>query len=689
MLKRKLLLTLLLMTVLASGCVLPPLNIGTTDPEPIKLEKADYLVHEWGVISGCEEEWLISSRPERTNYAIDKLPVLYIHAGNLTEFSLKVSFPDGHPTETYPKAVVSGNTIEWNNVRIESRSELSEEKALVSLDSLMPILNSVDADQLNYNGKKSNFLYYEGEGKFEEKTTIEFIPGGKKAIVSNNFPHPIYNVGVAVSRSTEIEPTQLMVAWVSEIEPWGEEVVELKEANSYPELKTKMEALGFTDKESEAFESIWTETFFAPKENGSFLRVFYLLPRFAVEKIARLEFEPEPKKVLRAIWVVKEVEQDLTEIYSVSEALERKEELNGRKIVLEGKSMPPINLACTEMNCSNEEPCCNTCTGSLALWDTKETTPAKIIFSSGKYSAKLTGCNGTDCGISCWPLENGKNYSVTGTWKSTEYGEKAYYLEAESFIENSDIGPLNLECVNDLSCDWTATNCCPETAGADWQCISPDNSSIECSGKEQCPEVLSPKPVNKCLCIADKCTEIPSAPITVWPICGTQTSIRNFLFNWTPSTTKEHKIKLERSSIPGIIEFEETQTEIGEFNHSKSLGDGIYNWSVVSDRNEWSKQCALTIRRESVECSEILEELQECWNFKSGETVTQTTTFCGEILTLENNCSESELSTLLAGNERFALQRYEKCNRMYYYYNKSQNLEPIQEYYNKVVIECY
>jgi len=61
-------------------------------------------------------------------------------------------------------------------------------------------------------------------------------------------------------------------------------------------------------------------------------------------------------------------------------------------------------------------------------------------------------------------------------------------------------------CVQDSDCAWLSTNCCPETAGANWECIN-RKSNVSCSGFIViCPQVISPKPSLPCKCLNGVCS---------------------------------------------------------------------------------------------------------------------------------------------------------------------------------------
>jgi hypothetical protein len=64
---------------------------------------------------------------------------------------------------------------------------------------------------------------------------------------------------------------------------------------------------------------------------------------------------------------------------------------------------------------------------------------------------------------------------------------------------------ISKKCNSDLDCSWQTTNCCPETAGAYWQCINANESVIKCIGTILCPQFISPKPTASCRCQEGEC----------------------------------------------------------------------------------------------------------------------------------------------------------------------------------------
>ncbi len=62
------------------------------------------------------------------------------------------------------------------------------------------------------------------------------------------------------------------------------------------------------------------------------------------------------------------------------------------------------------------------------------------------------------------------------------------------------------ESTTDEDCGWISTNCCPENAGANWECVNTEETVIECPENPICPQVISPKPGASCVSINGTCT---------------------------------------------------------------------------------------------------------------------------------------------------------------------------------------
>ncbi|MFH1234568.1 MAG: hypothetical protein V1493_03060 [Candidatus Diapherotrites archaeon] len=540
-------------------------------------KKAEFEVHEWGVMAGCNEagQFLLTSRPEQA--MLVKQPVIYIHSKDLNEFDLKVNFIAGAPTITYPSTAMTADAVEWKKVKVLQNCLKAEENAQISkgfepvpLASIIPILNDVDSACLQFEGTKARFLFYEGEMPFENKISAKYSTATGKATVKNNAEYAVYDLAISVSKEINtkaLSPTTFgaLTGSIEELKAGEEKEISLKENAEFPNLKQQMITAGFTEKESESFGALWQESFFFPKNFGTFARLSYRLPAEEIEKRISLEFKPEPKKTLRALWVLFDLP---------AEAEEKK----------------TIEKGCTES---------------------------------------------ADCG-------------------------------------------------------WVSTNCCPETAGAKWECINAAQSGIKCQSGNACPAVMMPKPETGCACKNNACAEEKAAAKPEFPPCGLETTANQFSFSWAPASPEKHIIRISRRGTPDFIAIETEETMSGQFKPGETLGDGEYYWQVSpDDQNLWSEECGLTMARNEITCEDLVEEMGKCWIDNSETIADGYSEYCGDLLGYENNCTEKALQDLAGTDGRFTLDFYSQCNRLAIYYNRSENLSPAAKYYNKIVAECY
>ena len=102
-----------------------------------------------------------------------------------------------------------------------------------------------------------------------------------------------------------------------------------------------------------------------------------------------------------------------------------KDTLLNKEITVQGTAVVGWRI-CTLIMCPHDQTCCNSCSGNLML------SGDGNITLTGSWNGTEIGCGGTECALTCSPLEEGKQYRVTGTWKSSQ-GE--YALELKNFEE--------------------------------------------------------------------------------------------------------------------------------------------------------------------------------------------------------------------------------------------------------------
>jgi hypothetical protein len=79
---------------------------------------------------------------------------------------------------------------------------------------------------------------------------------------------------------------------------------------------------------------------------------------------------------------------------------------------------------------------------------------------------------------------------------------------ADKFYPKESLPSFIINCYSDSDCQWVITNCCPETAGAYWECKNVKSFRPPKCPPEGviCPQVLSPKPAKGlCFCKEGRC----------------------------------------------------------------------------------------------------------------------------------------------------------------------------------------
>jgi len=108
-------------------------------------------------------------------------------------------------------------------------------------------------------------------------------------------------------------------------------------------------------------------------------------------------------------------------VYTVQEALNNYEKLEGKTITIQGE-IRQGSVACTQMFCGNNS-CCNSYSGGIKLGGT----------SSVPLRGEEIGCSGNECNITCTP-QTGKEYRVKGILNQS-YGQKHFQIEKYSKVK--------------------------------------------------------------------------------------------------------------------------------------------------------------------------------------------------------------------------------------------------------------
>jgi hypothetical protein len=282
---------------------------------------AGLTVHEWGTFTSVADEfgspmyWNSLTAPADLPCFVNRLPVpqcikcggntvrmetpvLYFYSPRPATVSVQVDFPKGLITEWYPKAVSvlasdvlpvgqtygTGGRIDWGQVEIGATG--AGEFPNDGSPSHYYAARETDSAALRVNGQEEKLLFYRGvavEGVFVEPRWVrdgrlELHRAGLNPIpfavlFENRDGKTGYRVIRNLSTPVTVDPPELTT----------------DVAAVHLELATALIAAGLYPKEAAAMIETWRDSWF---EEG--MRVFYLVPRAAVDTMLPLKIKPAP-----------------------------------------------------------------------------------------------------------------------------------------------------------------------------------------------------------------------------------------------------------------------------------------------------------------------------------------------------------------------------------------------------------
>jgi hypothetical protein len=282
---------------------------------------ADGVPLVWNPFSGPTDLPRFVHRPDPLLGYLDKrayrptirmeTPVLYFYSGRETAVSVKVDFPRGAITEWYPQGQLTGRGIDWGTVHVRpgapdqfpreaqaSHYYPARETDAAPIQVLTPGLT-----------QDEKFLFYRGVGTFPLPVRITLA--NDRVTVKNLGKDPVpailfenrngrsgFRVLGAIRDSVGAERPELAM-------PTSEAMAELE--------RTLIKS-GLYEKEARAMLKTWRDSWF---EEG--IRLFYIVPRAAVDAILPLTLDPKPQElsrvfVGRAEILTPEMEQRMREI---------------------------------------------------------------------------------------------------------------------------------------------------------------------------------------------------------------------------------------------------------------------------------------------------------------------------------------------------------------------------------------
>lgn len=307
------------------------------DPNPNSTPAATarYEVHEWGLATGSigSGPFQLSTRPAPPPPVpmITRAPILYVHLldGTSITFDLTVSVPNGDVTEHWPTAELSSEGVRWTSVRADPDSCHGTYPALGGPEcssvsdgnceaAELAALEVSDAACLTVGGAGYNHLFYRGTPG-SPAMPLRLQPAADGAVeVSNVGGTPVGNL-LRVVRG----PTATFAVVVPVPAP-GASVTVPRPTNSNDIDRARrsigegLRALGMSSNEAQAFERAWMSELFEPTNTTrtreltrgrrrlrptTLDTLLYWLPEASADELARLNFEPPPIRVRRALLV--------------------------------------------------------------------------------------------------------------------------------------------------------------------------------------------------------------------------------------------------------------------------------------------------------------------------------------------------------------------------------------------------
>jgi hypothetical protein len=217
-------------------------------------------------------------------------PVIYFYGSHDLNANVKVLFPKGTITEWYPKAKVgpSYKAIEWRDIQIspDTAGEFPVERGL----SHYYAARETDAAPVRVASQNEKFLFYRGVGTLSLPISARAIDG--KVSIKNLGSDPIESVILFENRGGDHR--YLFVGSLQTEMSIDAKSLQSNWAGLLMDLESILVKQGLYEKEARAMIETWRDSWF---EQGT--RLFYIVPKPAIDSILPLEIQPAPSQIAR------------------------------------------------------------------------------------------------------------------------------------------------------------------------------------------------------------------------------------------------------------------------------------------------------------------------------------------------------------------------------------------------------
>lgn len=284
---------------------------GLTAGLPKTADQIGLAVHEWGTFTSIAGEngqavaWRTYGGPGDLPCFVHRFgvfkgglfgnvrmetPVIYFYGANELTANVKVLFPKGTITEWYPNANLgrSSNSIEWRDVGVypNAPSELPVDRGL----SHYYAARETDSAALRVGSQNEKFLFYRGVGNIPLPISAKFMDG--KIVINNLASLPVD--GVILFENRRGNPRYLVVGSLESETTLDTQSLQSNRAGVLMDLQRILVEQGLYEREARAMIETWRDSWF---EEGT--RVFYIIPKPAIDSILPLQIQPAPSQIAR------------------------------------------------------------------------------------------------------------------------------------------------------------------------------------------------------------------------------------------------------------------------------------------------------------------------------------------------------------------------------------------------------
>jgi hypothetical protein len=236
------------------------------------------------------------SKAELTAAVRMETPVIYFYADREMNVSTKVDFPKGKITEWYPQARAVETGINWGTIKIEPGAAFNLPADYS--DNHYYAARETDAAPVQIcatNGRsveQEKFLFYRGVGTFDLPLAVTLE--NSRVSLRNSGKTPLAQLILFENRDGKVgfQTVENFSGTTTVDRP----ALDKNTDAVIQQLRQSLVGAGLYEKEADAMIKTWRNSWF---EAG--IRVFYILPRSAIDEVLPMQIDPRPDELVRVL----------------------------------------------------------------------------------------------------------------------------------------------------------------------------------------------------------------------------------------------------------------------------------------------------------------------------------------------------------------------------------------------------